>query len=105
MTHHYLVRSTRGARVGSIVVGHPARLAPASTHPTHYDNLDQVTRVERYLENYPSADILIARSETFYDDRGRVYETRTYAVDPSTGQVGNYLAGYTTHTDRKRPAG
>ena len=28
-------------------------------------------------------DVLIARSESFYDTRGRVYQTKTYAVDPT----------------------
>ena len=61
----------------------------------HFDNLDHVTKVERYLEQYPSADLLLARQESFFDDLGRTYETRRYAVNPSTGAVGNYLAGYT----------
>ena len=61
----------------------------------HFDNLDRVTKVERYLEQYPSADLLLARQESFFDDLGRTYETRRYAVNPSTGAVGNYLAGYT----------
>ena len=34
---------------------------------------------------------LIARSETKFDDRGRVYQTIRYGVDPSTGNVGNAL--------------
>ena len=54
-----------------------------------------MTKVERYQEQYPSADILLARQESFFDDLGRMYETRRYAVDPDTGDVGNYLAGYT----------
>ena len=61
----------------------------------HFDNLDQVTKVERYQEQYPSADVLLARQESYFDDLGRTYETRRYAVNPSTGAVGNYLAGYT----------
>jgi hypothetical protein len=61
----------------------------------HFDNLDQVIKVERYHEQSPSADILISRQETFLDDLGRTYETRRYAVNPTTGSVGNYLAGYT----------
>ena len=34
---------------------------------------------------------LIAKSESKYDDRGRLYRTIRYAVDPSTGTVGNSL--------------
>jgi hypothetical protein len=65
----------------------------------HYDNLDQAIRTERYHDvagdgvdpddDPQPDDVLIARSETFYDDRGRTYETRTYAVNPTTGAVGN----------------
>ena len=61
----------------------------------YFDNLDRVTKVERYQEQYPSADLLLARQESFFDDLGRTYETRRYAVNPSTGAVGSYLAGYT----------
>lgn len=60
----------------------------------HFDNLDQVTKVECYQEQYPSADLLLARQESFFDDLGRTYETRRYAVNPTNGSVGNYLAGY-----------
>src|SRR5206468_6664255 len=34
---------------------------------------------------------LIARSETKFDDRGRVYQTIRYAVNVATGIVGNAL--------------
>jgi hypothetical protein len=62
---------------------------------TYYDNLDQVTKVERYHEQSPSADILASRQEAFYDDLGRTYETRRYAVNPTDGTIGSYVAGYT----------
>lgn len=58
---------------------------------SYYDNLDRVIKSERY--NTTTGGNLIARSETAYDDRGRVYETTTYAVDPSNGSVGNALTG------------
>ncbi len=70
----------------------------------YYDNLDRLVKTERHHDadgNYPSDgtvdsdDVLIARQETFYDDRGQVYRTRTHAVDPSNGTVGNYLEGNT----------
>jgi RHS repeat-associated protein len=60
-----------------------------------YDNLDRATKQERYLEISGSADRLLARSETFYDDRGRVYQTKRYAVDVSDGSVGNALVSNT----------
>ena len=37
----------------------------------------------------PTPNRLIARNEAFLDDRGRTYLTKTYAVDPATGAVGN----------------
>ena len=58
---------------------------------TTYDNLDRTTKQERYLEIVGSSDRLLARSETFYDDRGRVYQTKRYAVDVSDGSVDNAL--------------
>ncbi len=58
-----------------------------------YDNLDRVTRTERY--DTTAQGNLIARSDTLYDDRGRVYRTIRYAVDPSTGDVGNALVDNT----------
>ena len=56
-----------------------------------YDNLDRVTKVDRH--DTTSGGNLIARSETKYDDRGRVYQSVHYGVDPSTGTVGNSLTG------------
>ena len=61
----------------------------------YFDNLDQVIKVERYHEQSPSADLLLSREESSFDEAGRVYATRRYAVDPAAGTVGNYLAGYT----------
>jgi hypothetical protein len=55
----------------------------------HYDNLDRVVKTERY--NTTAIGHLIARSETNYDDRGRVFQSVRYAVDPSNGDVGNGL--------------
>ena len=59
----------------------------------YFDNLDRITKTERY--NTTSAGNLIARSETKYDDQGRVYQTVRYGVDPSTGTVGNSLTDNT----------
>src|SRR4029450_9003391 len=55
----------------------------------YFDNLDRVTKTERY--NTTSSGNLIAKSETKFDDRGRVYQTIRYGVDPSTGTVDNSL--------------
>ncbi|QDU01709.1 tRNA3(Ser)-specific nuclease WapA precursor [Gimesia chilikensis] len=59
----------------------------------YYDNLDRVTKSERY--DTTSVGNLIARSETKFDDLGRVYQTVGYGVDPSTGTVGNSLTNNT----------
>jgi len=56
-----------------------------------YDNLDRITTSERY--DTTETGNLIARSETSFDDRNRVFETKTYAVNPETGIVGNALIG------------
>jgi len=56
---------------------------------TYYDNLNRVTKSERY--DTTSSGNLIAKSETKYDNLNRVYESIQYAVDPSTGTVGNSL--------------
>jgi RHS repeat-associated protein len=71
----------------------------------YYDNLDRPIRSEQYQHTAAGAvdptsdpgtgDILIARSETSYDALGRAYQTKTYAVDPATGTVGNSLVGNT----------
>ncbi|NUQ65008.1 MAG: RHS repeat-associated core domain-containing protein, partial [Pirellulales bacterium] len=75
----------------------------------HYDSLDHVIRVERHhdvagdgvdADGDPSPDdVLIARQDTFYDDLGRVYRTRRYAVDPETGAVGNFLQDHTWYDE------
>ena len=62
---------------------------------TTYDNLDRATKQERYLQISGSTDRLLTRSETLYDDRSRVYQTKRYAVDVSDGTVGNALVSNT----------
>ena len=62
---------------------------------TTHDNLDRATKQERYLEIAGADDRLLARSETFYDDRSRVYQTRRHAVNVDTGAVGNALVSNT----------
>ncbi len=73
-----------------------------------YDNLNRVIKVERF--NTTSGGNLIGKSESKYDDRGRVYRTIRYAVDPSTGTVGNSLTDNSWfdssgHTIKQLPAG
>lgn len=75
---------------------------------TTYDNLDRVTKVERY--DTTATGNLVARSETKYDARGRVYQTVRWGVDPATGTVGNALTDNTWHDAagnviKQQPAG
>ena len=75
-----------------------------------YDNLDRAIRQERYLEIVAGTDRLLARSDSFYDDRGRVFQTARYAVDVDSGTVGNALVSYTWydaagHAIKQQPAG
>ncbi len=50
-----------------------------------YDNLNRVIKVER--RNTTSSGTLVSRNETKFDNRGRVYQTVTYGVDPTTGII------------------
>lgn len=73
-----------------------------------YDNLGHVTRVDQ--RNTTSSGNLVARSETLFDDRGRLYRSIRYAVDPATGTVGNSLVDNRWYDAAKnlikqRPAG
>ena len=62
-----------------------------------YDNLNHVIQADR--RNTNSGGNLIARSETLFDDRGRVYRTIRYGVDPATGTVGNSLTDNTWYDE------
>ena len=70
------------------------------------DNLGRTTKSERYYdadddESFPTdgtvdaGDRLLARSENLYDKMGRVYRTKTYAVNPTSGAVGSALVSDT----------
>ena len=74
----------------------------------YFDNLDRVIKNERY--NTTLAGNLIMRGTTSFDDRGAVFQSVTYAVDPSTGLAGNSLTGNTwrdasQNTVKSLPAG
>lgn len=58
-----------------------------------FDNLDRIVETRRY--NTTSVGNLIAKSETKYDDRGRVFKAIRYGVNPVTGVVGNSLVDNT----------
>ncbi|NLE39212.1 MAG: hypothetical protein GX621_14410, partial [Pirellulaceae bacterium] len=77
---------------------------------THYqyDNLGRTVLTQTYAsaDFTLSAAELRAQSEYFYDDLGRVYETRVYEVDQATGAtpgtVRDYLPAYTWYDSRGR---
>ncbi|MFM8933018.1 MAG: hypothetical protein ACKOS8_14215, partial [Gemmataceae bacterium] len=64
-----------------------------------YDNVNRVTTTRLYdgdtvsitstsgVPNAPTSSLLRAKSETQFDERGQVFKTLTYSVDPSTGSV------------------
>jgi hypothetical protein len=54
-----------------------------------WDNLDRLIKTEQ--KDTTSSGNLIARTETKFDNRGRVYQTVRYEVNPSNGQVGTSL--------------
>ena len=55
-----------------------------------YDNLDRHTQSQGFTT---LGGTLFSQSGTSYDDRNRAYQTLTYAVNVSTGTVGNALIG------------
>jgi RHS repeat-associated protein len=58
-----------------------------------YDNRNLRTQTQQY--NTSSSGNLIGQTGISYDDRGRAYQTLTYAVDPGTGAIGNALTSNT----------
>ncbi len=64
-----------------------------------YDNLNQVTQVDR--KDTTSGGNLVARSQTSFDDLGRVYKRVQVAVDPSDGSTGDSLVLENTFRDGK----
>ncbi len=73
----------------------PALITTTWTRPSKTERYYDVAGDGVDADSDPNPDDrLIARSETFYDDRGRSYMRKTYAVDPSDGTVGSALVGY-----------
>ena len=73
-----------------------------------YDNLNRQISIERY--DTTQSGNLVARSDTSFDDLGRVYQKQVYAVDPATGTVGNTLVDNTWYdlagnVIKQQPAG
>jgi RHS repeat-associated protein len=51
-----------------------------------FDNLDRVIKSEM-LSDDGTGEVLVSRSETFFDDRGRGYQTKRHGVNQSTGAL------------------
>lgn len=73
-----------------------------------YDNLNQLTTVLRH--NTTFSGTVIGKQELRYDNLGRVYQSVRYAVDVSTGTVGNSLTDNTWYDPagnvaKSQPAG
>ena len=62
-----------------------------------YDNLDRVLQIDRL--NDTENGQLLARNQTYFDDQGRVYQTRRYAVNPANGTLGNALVDNTWYDE------
>jgi RHS repeat-associated protein len=60
-----------------------------------YDNLNQVTQIQTYADVNANFVIdsgeLRRKAQTNFDEKGQVYQTVRYNVDPSTGAVGDSL--------------
>ncbi len=71
---------------------------------THYeyDNLGRTVWSKTYASDdfVLAAGELRAQTETLRDDLGRIYESRTYEVDPADGTVGDYLPSNTWYDAR-----
>lgn len=83
---------------------------------TTYDNADEVTEQQSYdgdtvqlsslgstsgVPNAPSSSLLRSESTSSYDDQGRVYQTQTFSVDPSSGAVSTYAITGNTFYDHR----
>ena len=73
-----------------------------------YDNLNRPVTVARY--DTTASGNLVARTDTAFDDLGRVYQKLVYAVDPATGILGDALADNTWYDlagnpVKRQPAG
>jgi RHS repeat-associated protein len=53
------------------------------------------------VPNAPSSSLLRAQSDAAYDEQGRVYQTKTYSVNPSSGSVSTYALTSNTYFDHR----
>ncbi|HWB12930.1 MAG TPA: RHS repeat-associated core domain-containing protein, partial [Pirellulales bacterium] len=59
---------------------------------TTLDNMSRTTQVNQYAQ---ATGYVIRQKKILWDDRSRVYQSIRYAVDPTTGAVGNSLVDNT----------
>jgi len=67
--------------------------AENSYSETIYDNLNRA--ILRKTRNGSAGAVLLSQSQTDYDNRGRVFRSTNWAVNPSTGTPGNSLISNT----------
>ena len=60
-----------------------------------YDNLNRITKNERFLAIQTGTDRLLARAEQFYDERGRVWKQVQSIVNPTNGAVAGKMQSLT----------
>jgi len=82
---------------------------------TQYNNIDQPISQETYagdgvtisdsnsdgVPDRPSSSLLRAKTTTDYDEQGRVYRTKVFSVDPSTGSVSTNALTTNAFYDRR----
>ena len=74
---------------------HQRRHDHATSPKTRWTTWAASIQVDRYYTRSVASANLIARSATSFDNLGRVYQTQTYAVDPTSGTVGIALTDNT----------
>ena len=66
--------------------------AENSRSKTVYDNLNRVTQ---QTTNNQTTEVVLSRSDSQYDNRGRVFLSTTWAVNQVNGNLGNSLTSKT----------
>ncbi|HEX3655331.1 MAG TPA: hypothetical protein VHV55_05985, partial [Pirellulales bacterium] len=62
-----------------------------------YDDANRVIQTDQ--RNTSAGGTLLARSQTLYDEQGRVYQQLRWEVDPATGALGNSLVDNTWYDE------
>jgi RHS repeat-associated protein len=113
-----LVANKQGAAVDGSGTPTPASETDGVHRPisyTVYDNLNEAVTQEAFdgdgvavtstagVPDAPSASLLRAKSVSSYDTQGRVFQSTTFSVDPSTGTVGSGITSNTFYDHDGNP--